>query len=156
MSAGIITLVAADDSARLYKAGGFLGYRACSWCGDTAPAGLVADTNGWLDGVCTKHAIEHFGYMLPADFRPVQYATVFKLRMLCATHDASLSGDWETYTSFDALFKASREITRGGAFEQVYASSNSHYRRSGHHRMVFRSAKWPHSVARVIIHVVVK
>lgn len=132
----------------------------CSWCYDTdkvRAAFLVAE-GSIRYGACVKHVIKYFGMVLPDDFRPVQYATEFRMCMVVTAGGQSIAGGWETYPNFDALFKASREITQGGYFEQIESGSNAHYRRTGHHRMVFGATeRAPHlSRSRVIIHVVVK
>lgn len=130
----------------------------CAWCLDGVRAGLHIDFEGWWsNAVCVKHVMQLWPGMVPDDFRPVQYATVFKMRMSSVQGSGAVALGWETFPNFHALFAASREILRGGWFEQIYTSSNGHYRATGHHRMVFAPVrKDGERCGRVVLHVVVK
>lgn len=126
----------------------------CSWCEDVVPAALRVNVNGWEDGVCIAHALRFWPDCL-GKRRPVEFATVFRMKIVAAGPVCTLAeGEWVNFPSFADLFKASRSMSRGGRWREVSSSSNAHYRRTGHHRMTWQAESLPG--ASVVVHVIVR
>lgn len=135
---------------------------ACSWCEDSHHAAfkllskLSERSETFVDGMCIRHGMQFFADIMPEN--PVRYATVFKLKMIAHVGNGSaVEGKWDTFPTFHALFKASRELSRGNAYREVAHGSHAHYERTGHHRTVWVPGKAQDaSQVRITVHVLVK